>query len=186
MRRFAKSEPAMFLGLALCLAHAGGVSAQDKKQAAVTVPPQIASATKVFLSNAMDMNYQDAARTYNSLYAGLKSWGRYEVVSAPGDADLIFEMRVFGGACGETTPSGACTLITLNVHIVDRATRTILWSINEPWGGAGLTESGREKASKASIEQVIADLFVLSSPGATATSTKPVPPSIVGGGQPKH
>jgi hypothetical protein len=31
-------------------------------------------------------------RAYNQFYAAMKSWGRYELVSAPADADLVFEI----------------------------------------------------------------------------------------------
>ena len=31
--------------------------------------------------------------TYNEFYAAMKSWGRYELVSSPADADMVFEIR---------------------------------------------------------------------------------------------
>jgi hypothetical protein len=31
-------------------------------------------------------------RAYNQFYAAMRSWGRYQLVSAPADADLVFEI----------------------------------------------------------------------------------------------
>ena len=33
-------------------------------------------------------------RAYNEFYAAMKTWGRYELVAAPRDADLVFEIRL--------------------------------------------------------------------------------------------
>ena len=30
---------------------------------------------------------------YNRFYAAMKSWGRYELVASPADADWVFEIR---------------------------------------------------------------------------------------------
>ena len=33
-------------------------------------------------------------RPYNQFYAAMKAWGRYEVLSSPPDADLVFEISL--------------------------------------------------------------------------------------------
>ncbi len=79
------------------------VSAQQSKETApAPVPAQIAAAQKVFISNAGGASLETVIdetvfnggpdRPYNQFYAAMKSWGRYEVVSTPADADLVFEI----------------------------------------------------------------------------------------------
>src|SRR5690349_19989898 len=41
----------------------------------------------------------DPDRGYSEYYAGMKSWGRYELVSDPNDADPLFELQL-------TAPNG--------------------------------------------------------------------------------
>ena len=68
---------------------------------AAPVPAQIITSTKVFISNAGAdstsltalRNAEEPDQPYNELYAAMKSWGRYELVAAPADADLVFEIR---------------------------------------------------------------------------------------------
>ena len=61
------------------------------------LPAQIVNAKRIFISNAGDDNRDGAYnggtdRAYNQFYAAMKSWGHYELASAPADADLIFEI----------------------------------------------------------------------------------------------
>jgi hypothetical protein len=75
-------------------------SQQPKATAAEPVPAQIVAARKVFLSNAgADIVSQTACKragepdqAYTYFYSAMQSWGRYEIVSAPADADLVFEI----------------------------------------------------------------------------------------------
>src|SRR5271170_621963 len=65
------------------------------------VPPQILAAKKAFIANAggdqMANNYPRFSgspdRAYNEFYAAMKSWGRFEIVGSPAEADLLFEVR---------------------------------------------------------------------------------------------
>jgi len=63
------------------------------------VPPQIARAKRVFISNGGQetgrledfSGRQD--RCYNQFYSALKSWGRYALAGGPSDADLVMEIK---------------------------------------------------------------------------------------------
>jgi len=71
-------------------------STSSATAASAPVPAQIFSAKKVFISNASALGETPsgvADLTYNEFYADIKDWGRYEIVSAPVDADLVFEIR---------------------------------------------------------------------------------------------
>ena len=70
------------------------LAAQKK---AAPPPQQILATKKVFISNgggedgakAPWTGYRGAPdRAHNEFYAGMKSWGRYQIVEAPGEADL--------------------------------------------------------------------------------------------------
>jgi len=133
----------------LCVALAGTLvsvpvlHAQQAKDASPgPIPAQIMAAKKVFIANGgLDGTALEICRRagepdqpYNHLYAAMKSWGRYELVDSPGDADLVFEIRF-------TAPSVQCGTLTcygpqLEVSILDTKTHFKLWTITEPVEGA--------------------------------------------------
>src|SRR5215470_11916328 len=82
--------------------------AAQKSPEAGLIPSQIGSAKKVFISNTAgdDLYSDDPSQVYSAFFAAVKGWGRYELVSKPGDADLIFEISfrepVVGVAVGST------------------------------------------------------------------------------------
>src|SRR5229473_2529352 len=88
------------LGVALAIATVSvpGMEAQQGSiPAAAPVPSQISAAKKLFIANAGDESDYFASKTgevkggidrpYNQLYAAMKSWGKYQLVGAPADAD---------------------------------------------------------------------------------------------------
>jgi len=102
------------------------------------VPSQITNAKKVFISNlGMDvstaevfnrLSKREPDRPYNLFYALVTNWGRYELVSAPGDADVVFEIQA-------TLPPhdcGACAILQLGLTIRDAKTHFVLWNLIEP------------------------------------------------------
>jgi hypothetical protein len=88
------------------------------------VPARIISAKTIFISNGGELvNWYHAKqnRTYNQFYAAMKNWGRYEIVSDPGDAGLIFEIRL-----DEVSRESRLRLV-----ILDPKTRVTLWTVAE-------------------------------------------------------
>lgn len=84
--------------LAMVLALTSVLRAQQTTPAPAPIPPQITSARTIFISNGGGPSYFDlftggADRGYNSFYAALQTWNRYQFVSTPSQADLIFEIR---------------------------------------------------------------------------------------------
>ena len=73
---------------------------QPKQAPPAPIPAQILEAKKVFVANAGGDELStddplfsgDPDRAYNQFYAAMKTWGKYELVSAPADADLWFEI----------------------------------------------------------------------------------------------
>lgn len=101
------------------------------------VPAQILSARKVFISNGgvngnsrivfesiFDRN-QPSNQPYNQFYAAIKKWGRFELVAAPADADLVF-------AISFTLPSSTALDSQFDLAILDAKTHFRLWTITQP------------------------------------------------------
>lgn len=82
-----------------CLALVLPVYAQQTNQPA-PVPAQILNAKRVFISNAPPTRPELALtiysggpyRAYDQFYAAMKTWGRFQVMGSPRDADLVFEV----------------------------------------------------------------------------------------------
>jgi hypothetical protein len=115
---------------------------QTKEAAAAPVPSQIVAARKVFIANAgADIVAQSTFKragqpdqAYNHFYSAMQNWGRYELVAAPADADLVFEIRFtaplyYNGTLATYEPQ-------FGLNIVDAKTHFLLWSLAEPVEGA--------------------------------------------------
>jgi hypothetical protein len=123
------------LGAAAALILASALAAQ--KTEAAPIPSQVASAKKVFISNTVgdDLYSDDPAQVYDAFYAAMKSWGRYELVSTPAAADLIFEVSfrnpIAGVAVGTSDVNAPVGGSYYDPHIqlviVDPKTRVSLW-----------------------------------------------------------
>jgi hypothetical protein len=108
---------------------------------AAPIPPAIFAAKKVFLSNGGAdsglfphpfSGYQD--RVYNQFYVAMQSWGRYELVSEPDEADLVFELKLLApnGPADPNKQKGASDpLPTFHLSIIDRKSHYTLWTVNE-------------------------------------------------------
>jgi hypothetical protein len=124
--------------IGMVLAGVQAVEAQQPKGAAVSpapVPTQILSGKRVFISNAGEENLNTLIgpvfsgrydRVYNQFYAAIKQWGRYEPVSAPAEADLVFEIGFTISGTRQLPEIGH-----LRLAIRDPKTNVLLWSIVE-------------------------------------------------------
>jgi hypothetical protein len=98
-------------------------------------------AKKVFISNNPGDNAVPEGTpevTYDEFYAAMKSWGRYELVSTPADADLVFEISFNFGP----TPY-------LRLLILDQKTHVLLWPIAQqvkPWALAATRRKNFDQA----------------------------------------
>jgi hypothetical protein len=146
---------------------------QPQETPTAPVPAQIGSAKRVFISNAgeeslfhqpKDMTYSGGPnRAYNEFYAAVKSWGRYEVVSAPADADLAFEI-------GFTEKyEGLIFVAQLKLIFIDPKTHVALWTIYKYVEPAGMTKN-REKNYDLAMTALMEDLKSTVAPAATGAS----------------
>lgn len=161
--------------LALCfsiviLALVQVLSAQQPKgPSPAPVPAQIGAAQKVFISNAGGESLETVIdetvfnggpdRPYNEFYAAMKSWGRYELVSSPTDADLILEISWALTDTGLRLP----VLGQLRLVIIDPKTHVTLWNVTEYVRGAVLL-GNRDKNFDQAMNTVVARLKGLTAP----------------------
>jgi hypothetical protein len=144
------------------------------------VPVPLLNAKKVFVSNAgADSGLfphpfsGDPDRPYNEFYAGVKSWGRYEQVDDPADADIVFELHL-SAPSGPQSPNkqnGASDPLPMfRLTILDRRTHYVLWALTESVGFAYLQKTHDHNFDLA-LTAIIDDLKRLTSAPAPATAS---------------
>ena len=166
-------RPSIRLVWVLLITICVSVSARAQEPAANTtapVPAQIAAAKKIFISYAGterpysgDELFQDYSgdpnRAYYQFYAALKDLGRYELLPAPANADLIFEvgMRIQT----VTGSKGTDNVYTLRVRILDPATHVALWGF-ERCIPTAITQKNRDKNFDQMLNGIVQDFVALS------------------------
>jgi hypothetical protein len=105
------------------------------------VPSAISTAKKVFISNAgADSGLFPHPfsgrpdRPYSEFYAAVQGWGRYEMVSDPAEADLVFELQLSapnGPANANKVKGASDPLPMFRLVIFDRKTHYVLWALTE-------------------------------------------------------
>jgi hypothetical protein len=140
------------LFFALFFSFAGVARAQESPTA--PMPSQLLSAKKVFISNGgADINpavgssgeyFGLPVRPYNDFYAAMKSWGHYELVSAPADADLIFEISFNESILGSAK---------FGLLVLDPKTHVLLWTFGEY-----VTETPKKPQREKNFEEGMASI----------------------------
>jgi hypothetical protein len=148
---------------------------QSEVAAPAPVPPQIAAARKVFISNAGGETFEEVIgqtvftggpdRPYNQCYAAMKSWGHYELVSSPGDADLVLEVSWVLTDTGLRLP----VLGQLRLVVIDPKTHVTLWNFTEYVRGAILL-SNRDKNFDQAMTTITNRMKILATPPSAPAS----------------
>jgi hypothetical protein len=152
---------AAYLGIAMILPASSTLLAQTAEAPATPVPAQIGTAKKVFISNAG----VDKDETYNGFYAAIKSWGQYELMAAPADADLVLEIsfstRITSVYGSKESGCDSSNTSQLKLVLVDTKTRIPLWTVTETIKPAGRQKTAEKNLSDA-INKLVGDLKTLS------------------------
>jgi hypothetical protein len=189
----------------------GCTPALAAKKETAPPPQQILTAKKVFISNGGGEDgakipltgYQGAPdRAYNDFYAGMKSWGRYQLAQTPAEADLVFEIQYLdiytwdelekphfshtdhakGAASPPRDQYNEHPQISLS--IVDLKTGNELWTVKEEIHGA-IFQASRGKNFDHAVCAVVNDVRALlgerklPSPVPANVPAAPAPPQIV-------
>ena len=149
-----KIRLAASLGLSMILCAESLLCAQTSLPPVAPAPAQILSAKRVFIANASgefasDLWSGGMDRPYNELYAATKKWGRYELVPAPGDADIVFEIALTTGHYA-----------SFRLRILDPKTGIVLWTIVEYFTATG-SKNTRDKTFDDGIDSVVNDVKAL-------------------------
>ena len=145
------------------------------------VPAAIIEAKKVFISNTGrgcfpfgESLFSGAPnRAYDQFYAAMKSWGKYEMVGSPADADLDLEITFACPAAGANVTQGHSVGFgydaQLRLVILDVRTRLVLWGITQHVEPAVL-QGNRDRNFDRAITQLMNSLKHLTA-GSSATSS---------------
>jgi hypothetical protein len=167
--------------LAATLVVGPGLKAQHADDAApAPLPSQITTAKKVFIANAggeFDPHLWSggSTRTYNQFYAAIKSWGRYELVAAPADADLVLEISfadpIKGVTVSSTAGGSSSNDPQFRLVLLDPKSHVSLWTLTTHVQQKIGLQKSRDRAFDESLTSLVDDLKKLTSP-TTATAAK--------------
>lgn len=133
------------------------------------LPVQITSGRKAFVSNAGGDNNRlysgEPRRLYDQFYTTLKSWGRYELVGSPAEADLVFEIGFTNPFVGVNVSGGDKMQVSsradndpqFRLVILDPGTRVILWVFTQHIPTA-LLQGNRDKNFDQALSFLVNDL----------------------------
>jgi hypothetical protein len=175
---FTSGRTTMILALASALLCAAPFASGEPQKAipAAPVPSQILAGKKVFISNAglnlFTLRAYITSHTgspngfYDQFYAAVHSLGKYEVVSIPANADLVFQIFLYARDYS-VDPQ-------FELRILDPKTGIVLWAFAETVPAGSGREASRRKAWDAALEKLINDVKTLSvgSPSSAEPQTK--------------
>jgi hypothetical protein len=132
------------------------------------LPVPIITAKKIFIANAGgegdpygELGYRGGSgRTYNEFYSAMKSWGHYELMSDPANADLVFEIgftiRALQSAPGSPLSDPELRSLHPRFRLVirDGKTHFLLWTLTEHVELARL-QGNRDKNFEQALEALV-------------------------------
>lgn len=156
-----------------------GVVAGAQQSSPVAIAPRpsaLFSAKKVFVSNAGSDSglfphpfSGDPDRAYNEFYADVQALGRYDLVTDPSEADLIFELQLTApnGPSNANKQNGASDPLPMfRLVIYDRKSHYVLWALTESIDPAALQKTHDLNFDDA-LATIVLDLKRLTTPAGT-------------------
>lgn len=150
----------LLVGIAIVLFVPHLIAQQPAEVPSAPVPSQILNAKKVFVANAEGDNDPRIAKyvggpdgVYNQFYADVKNSGRFEVVAAPADADVVLQVTLTVFAVVPGYPR-------FRLAILDPKSNVLLWTISEPVDNAILAKTARKNIGL-SLGKLTLDLTTL-------------------------
>ena len=181
MRNVTSLKLILFVCAALFFAVQAGAQAPPLPPSSLApVPPALLNAKTVFISNAgADSGLfphpfsGDPDRPYNEFFANIQAWSRYQIVTDPSEADLVFELRLIApyGPSNPNKQNGAADPLPMfRLVILDRKTHYVLWALTESIEFAFLQKTHDHNFDEA-LSAITLDLKRLTSaPASTAAN----------------
>lgn len=165
-----------FCGALVFLALPVAISAQKSKALApAPIPGQVAAAHTIFVANAGGNSFEAVVdqtvfsggpdRPYNQFYAAVHDSGRYQLVSSPANADLVFEIGWVLSDTGLKLP----VLGELRLTLIDPKTHVTLWRLSEYVRGA-ILQGNRDKNFDQAMSTILSRLKQLTGTPPATTS----------------
>jgi hypothetical protein len=151
------------LALSPAATYAQQPQAAEPAPTSAPIPAQIAAAKNIFISNMgadpgglqiLTSVIKDRDATYNQFYAALKSWGHFQIVAKPSDADLVLQL----GLVDHAAYPARMTLV-----IYDEQSHYPLWTLSEPLQPAARSATW-QKNFTVCVNALIGDLQRLATP----------------------
>src|SRR5580698_6985119 len=172
------SAALMFAALANAQTSPGG--APPPAATLAPVPPALLNAKTAFLSNAgADSGLfphpfsGDPDRPYNQFYAAMQTWGHYQLVADPSEADIVFELQLIappGPTSGNKVNGASDPVPMFRLVIYDRKTHYVLWALTESITVAFLQKTHDNNFDQALLAILLDLKRVTGAPAATASN----------------
>jgi len=127
------------------------------------IPAAITSAKSIFISNAgadsglfPEPFSGDPNRAYTQFYAALKTFGKYDLVGDPSEADLVLELQLTapnGPSSGNKVNGASDPVPMFRLTIYDRKTHYVLWAVTE-----SIDIAFRQKTHDRNFDEALASL----------------------------
>ncbi|HXY23134.1 MAG TPA: hypothetical protein VEI73_00660 [Candidatus Acidoferrum sp.] len=164
-------------GLAMSLNCGQLCAAQQSKQTTpAPVPALIEEAKKVFIANGggdESLYSGGPDRLYNEFYAAMKSWGRYELVGSPAEADLVIEIRLIVFQPSRSEAFGDQNReydSQFHLAIRDVKTHETLWGLIEH-AQTAILQGNRDKNFEQALTAILSELQKLAGPAQPAAKS---------------
>jgi hypothetical protein len=153
--------------------------AATKDPVPAPIPTQVRSARKIFIANGGNFvtGWDNLPRdiAYNVFYAGIKDWGRFELVPSPAEAELIFQIQFVDATGNANAPSTR----QLRLLIIEPKGNITLWGVAEKCGFA-LLDSNKRHDFDAGMAALLSNLktTITGAPEASKPATTGGKPSL--------
>lgn len=153
--------------------HAGGRTPKREIPKA-PLPASVVHAKKAFLLNGQttsrDLTKNGNVLAFDTFYADMKAWNKYDLVDSPKDADIVIELQYRPYSEGSRSfgvYNPAASTVQLNstdsagadfaLVIYDAASKEQLWSVSDACGFARMVKNQRKEVIK-SIDRLVGEL----------------------------
>ncbi len=152
----------------------------------VPVPAQIRTAKTIFIANAGDKTnlFPDVYsggpdRPYVQFYSDMQTWGHYQLVSSPDQADLVFQISLVNPIASELLPGNNAGYWNgaewhdpqLRLNILDPKTHISLWELTSHIQSTAGLKRSRDRQFDLAMGNLVMEVEQLSTQTTTTENT---------------